>query len=60
MEKLSELAEVELHHAATILKLIIEGIAISIIAFSIFKTLVKFIRSYQKKDSEDYYINYKN
>ena len=55
MEKLLEITEIELHHIATILKLIIEGIAIFIIAFSILKTVTKFIRSYKKKDSEDFY-----
>ena len=55
MEKLLGLAETELHHVATILKLIIEGIAIAIIAFSVLKTVPKFIRSYRRKDSEEFY-----
>ncbi len=55
MEKLLEVTEIELHHLATILKLVIEGIAISIVAFSILKTVPKFIRSYRRKDSEDFY-----
>ena len=55
MEKLSELAELELHHIATFVKLIIETIALGIVAVSILKTLPKFIRSYRKKDSENFY-----
>ncbi|MGL5944220.1 MAG: DUF1622 domain-containing protein [Waterburya sp.] len=47
--------ETELHHIANILKLIIEGIAIFIVAFSILKTIPKFLRSYRRKDSEDFY-----
>jgi uncharacterized membrane protein len=47
--------ETELHYIANILKLIIEGIAIFIIAFSIFKTLTKFLRSYRRQNSEDFY-----
>ena len=55
MEKLLEVTEIELHHLATILKLVIEGIAILIVAFSILKTVPKFIRSYRRKDSEEFY-----
>ncbi len=55
MEKLLEVTEIELHHIATILKLVIEGLAISIVAFSILKTVPKFVRSYQRKDSENFY-----
>jgi uncharacterized membrane protein len=55
MEKLLEATEIELHHLATILKLVIEGIAIFIVAFSILKTVPKFIRSYRRKDSGDFY-----
>ena len=55
MEKLLEVTEVELHHLATFLKLSVEGIAILIIAFSILKTVPKFLRSYRKKDSENFY-----
>ena len=55
MEKLLEVTEIELHHLATILKLLIEGIAILIVAFSILKTVPKFIRSYRRKDSEEFY-----
>jgi uncharacterized membrane protein len=47
--------ETELHYIANILKLIIEGIAIFIVAFSILKTLPKFLRSYRRQDSEDFY-----
>ncbi len=47
--------ETELHYIANILKLIIEGIAIFIVAFSILKTIPKFLRSYRRKDSEDFY-----
>lgn len=55
MEKLLEITEIELHHIATILKLVIESIAVSIVAFSILKTVAKFARIYQRKDSEDFY-----
>ena len=55
MEKILEVTEIELHHLATFLKLIVEGIAIFIIAFAIFKTVPKFWRSYRKKDSENFY-----
>ena len=55
MEHLLELAEIELHHIATFMKLIIEGIAIFIVAFSILKTVPKFIKSYKRKDSESFY-----
>ncbi len=54
METLLKTTELELHHAATILKLVIESIAIFIVAFSILKTVPKFLRSYQKKDSENF------
>jgi uncharacterized membrane protein len=47
--------ETELHYIANILKLVIEGIAIFIVAFSILKTIPKFLRSYRRKDSEDFY-----
>ena len=55
MEHLLELAEIELHHIATVMKLIIEGIAIFIVAFSILKTVPKFIKSYKRKNSETFY-----
>ncbi|MDJ0681085.1 MAG: DUF1622 domain-containing protein [Xenococcaceae cyanobacterium MO_167.B52] len=55
MEKLLEITEIELHHLATSLKLIIEGIAILIVAFSILKTVPKLIRIYKKKNSEEFY-----
>lgn len=55
MERLLEVTEIGLDQVATILKLVIEGIAIFIIAFSILKTASKFIRSYRKKDSESFY-----
>lgn len=55
MEKFSEVTEVELHQIATIIKLVIEGISISIVVFSILKTVPKFVHSYRKKDSEDFY-----
>ena len=55
MEKFLEIAETELHHIATIAKLIIEGIAICIIFFSILKTVAKFVRSYRRKNSETFY-----
>ena len=42
MEKLLEVTEIELHHLATFLKLVVEGIAIFIIALAIFKTVPKF------------------
>jgi uncharacterized membrane protein len=47
--------ETELQYIANILKLIIEGIAIFIIAFSILKTIPKFLRSYRRQNSEDFY-----
>ena len=55
MEKSLQIIEVELHHIATIFKLIIEGMAIAIVAFSIIKTVPKFIRSYKRKNSEAFY-----
>ncbi|MBE9045692.1 DUF1622 domain-containing protein [Pleurocapsales cyanobacterium LEGE 10410] len=55
MEKLLEVTEAELHQIATIIKLVIEAISISIVVFSILKTVPKFVHSYQKKDSEDFY-----
>ena len=55
MEESLNIMELELHHVATILKLVIETVAIFIIAFSIFKTIPKFIRSYQRKNSERFY-----
>ena len=55
MDKLVELAEAELHHIAIVFQLIIEGMAIFIIVFSIFKTVSKFLRSYRRKNSEDFY-----
>ena len=55
MDETLNIMELELHHVATILKLIIESVAIFIIAFSIFKTIPKFIRSYRRKNSERFY-----
>lgn len=55
MEKLLEIAEIELHHIASIIQLIIECIAIFMIAFSISKTVIKFLRSYRRKNSEYLY-----
>lgn len=55
MDKILEVMKIELHHLATITQLIIEGIAICIVIFSILKTVAKFIRSYRKKNSEDFY-----
>lgn len=55
METLIRFFESELHHVATIVKLIIEVIAISIVVFSTFKTVPKFIRSYKRRDSEVFY-----
>lgn len=46
-----------LHQVAVILKLVIEGIAILIVAFSILKTIPKVIRSYQKINAEDFYFS---
>lgn len=57
MEKILEVTEIELHHLASFLKLIVEGIAIFIIAFAIFKTVPKFLRSYRRKNSEKLYRN---
>ncbi|MDJ0531471.1 MAG: DUF1622 domain-containing protein [Xenococcaceae cyanobacterium MO_207.B15] len=50
-----KITEVELHNIAIILKLLIEGAALCIIAFSVIKTVAKFIRSYRKKNSEEFY-----
>ncbi|VEP11851.1 conserved membrane hypothetical protein [Hyella patelloides LEGE 07179] len=55
MEKILEVVKIELHHLAIITQLIIEGIAICIVIFSILKTITKFIRSYKKKNSEEFY-----
>lgn len=55
MASLLDIAEMELHNVATILRLMIEGVAIFIIAFSIIKTLAKFIRSYRRQNSEEFY-----
>jgi len=55
MERLLEVTEIELHDLATTLKLFIEGIDILIVAFSILKTVPKFIRSYRRQDSEEFY-----
>ncbi len=55
MSRFLEIIEIELHHVATVLKLLIEGTAITIIAFSIVKTVAKFMSSYKKKNSEDFY-----
>ena len=51
MREFLEVTEIELQHIATILKLVIEGIAILIIAFLIFQTFYKFIHSYRNKKS---------
>lgn len=55
METLIHFIESELHHIATIVKLIIEAIAISIIVFSTIRTVPKFIRTYKRRDSETFY-----
>ena len=55
METLIHLIESELHHIATIVKLIIEAIAISIVVFSSIRTVPKFIRTYKRRDSEAFY-----
>ena len=55
METLIHLIESELHHIATIVKLIIEAIAISIVVFSSVRTVPKFIRTYKRRDSEAFY-----
>ena len=55
METLLKTTELELHQAATVLKLVIESIAIFIVAFSILKTVPKFVHSYRRKDSENFY-----
>ena len=55
METLIHFIENELHHIATIVKLIIEAVAISIIVFSTIRTIPKFIRTYKKRDSEVFY-----
>lgn len=55
MGEFLEAVEIEMQHIATILKLIIEGAAVFIIAFSILRTISKFIRTYRKRDSEEFY-----
>lgn len=55
METLIHFIESELHHIATIVKLIIEAIAISIVVFSTIRTVPKFIRTYKRRDSEAFY-----
>lgn len=55
MEESLKIIEGELHNIATILKLILEGVAITIVAFSILKIVPKFIRSYKRKNSEYFY-----
>ena len=55
MEELLKIMEIELHHFATILKLIIEIIAICIVVFSIIKTIPRFVRSYRRQNSENFY-----
>ena len=55
METLIHFIENELHQIATIVKLIIEAIAISIVVFSTIRTVPKFIRTYRKRDSEVFY-----
>ena len=55
MDEALKIMEIELHHIATILKLLIEGVAISIVVFSIIKTIPKFVRSYRRKNSEEFY-----
>jgi uncharacterized membrane protein len=55
MSESISIIETELHHFATILKLIIEGIAILIVIVSVLKTIPKFFRSYRRRDSEDFY-----
>lgn len=55
METLIHFIENELHHIATIVKLIVEAIAILIVVFSIIRTIPKFIRAYRKRNSEPFY-----
>lgn len=55
MDEALKIMEIELHHIATIFKLLIEGVAISIVVFSIIKTIPKFVRSYRRKNSEEFY-----
>ena len=55
ISNLTEVIEMGLHNIAIILKLIIEGIAVFIVGFSIAKIIPKFIRSYRRKDSENFY-----
>lgn len=55
METLIHFIESELHQIATIVKLIIEAIAISIVIFSTIRTVPKFIRTYRKRNSEPFY-----
>lgn len=55
METLIHFIESELHSIATIVKLIIEAIAIAIVIFSTIRTVSKFIRAYKRKNSEPFY-----
>ena len=55
MEDSLGIMEIELHHVAVVIKLVIECIAIFIIAFSILKIVPKFIRSYKRHNSEEFY-----
>lgn len=55
MSEFLEAVEIEMQHIATILKLIIEGAAVFIIAFSILRTISKFIRTHRKRGSEEFY-----
>lgn len=55
MEESLGIMEMELHNLAIIIKLIIEGVAIFIIAFSILKIIPKFVSSYKRHNSEEFY-----
>ncbi len=55
MTELLEMIEVQLHQIAAILKLIIQGTAMAIIAVSVLKTVAKFILSYNRKNAEVFY-----
>ena len=55
MEDSLEIIEIELYHLAAVIELVIECIAIIIIVFSILKIVPKFIRSYKRHNSEEFY-----
>lgn len=49
--------EENLYQFALFLKILIEAIAVAIIAFSVLRTIPKIIRSHKKRRGEDFYIS---